>query len=99
MTAKTGGSTSPCTARQKMSAGKLVANPSIMLGTTSTNIAATITRFLPSTSATAPVNGAVTATAKLLTVIMVATSAALALNSCESRGRIDCGAYKLTKAQ
>ena len=92
MTAKIGGSTSPCTARQKMSADRLVAIPTITVGTTSTNIAATITRLLPSTSATAPVNGAVTATASVLTVMMVETSAALAPNSRESSGRIDCGA-------
>ena len=92
MTAKIGGSTSPCTARQKMSADRLVASPTIKVGTTSTNIAATITRLRPSTSATAPVNGAVTATASVLTVMMVETSAALAPNSCDSSGRIDCGA-------
>ena len=92
MTAKIGGSTSPCTARQKISADRLVAIPTIKVGTTITNIAATITRFLPSTSAIAPVKGAVSATAKVLTVMMVETSAALAPNSCESRGRIDCGA-------
>ena len=45
---------------------------------TSTNIAATITRLRPSTSATAPVNGAVSATASVLTVMMVETSAAVA---------------------
>jgi hypothetical protein len=38
------------------------------------------------------VNGAVTATARVLAVMMVETSAALALNSSESSGRIDCGA-------
>ena len=91
MTAKIGGSTSPCTARQKMSADRLVARPTITVGTTSTNIAATITRLRPSTSATAPVNGAVSATASVLTVMMVEISAALARNSCDSSGRIDCG--------
>ena len=54
-------------------------------------IAATITRLRPSTSATAPVKGAVRATARVLTVMMVETSAALARNSSESKGRIDCG--------
>ena len=91
MTAKIGGSTSPCTARQKMSAERLVARPTISVGTTSTNIAATITRLRPSTSASAPVNGAVTATASVQTVMMVETCAALAPNSCDSSGRIDCG--------
>ena len=47
VTAKIGGITRPCTARQKMSSERLVASPAIKVGTTSTNIAATITRFLP----------------------------------------------------
>jgi hypothetical protein len=55
-------------------------------------MAATITRLRPSTSATVPVKGAVAATARVLTVMMVETAAALASNSRESRGRIDCGA-------
>jgi hypothetical protein len=56
-----------------MTADRLVASPTIKVGTTSTNIAATITRLRPSTSAIAPVNGAVTATASVLTVMMVET--------------------------
>ncbi len=91
MTAKIGGSTSPCTARQKISADRLVDSPTITVGTASANIAATITRLRPSTSATAPVKGAVSATASVLTVMMVETSAAPASNSRESKGRIDCG--------
>src|SRR5476651_809366 len=82
-----------------MSADRLVAIPTIMVGTTITNIAATITRFLPSTSAIAPVNGAVSATASVLTVMMVETSAALAPNSADSSGRMACGAYRLMKQQ
>ena len=92
VTAKIGGSISPCTARQKISADRLVAIPTIKVGITSRNIAATITRLRPSTSATVPVKGAVTATAKVLTVMMADISAALALNSRDSSGRIDCGA-------
>ena len=92
MTAKIGGSTSPCTARQKMSAGRLSASPTITVGTISMNIATTITRLRPRTSAIAPVNGAVNATASVETVMMVETSAAPAPNSFDSSGRIDCGA-------
>ena len=55
------------------------------------NMAATITRLRPSTSATAPVKGAVSATASVDTVMMVETSDALAPNSPDSIGRIDCG--------
>src|ERR1700674_3033906 len=99
VTAKIGGSTSPCTARQKMSADRLLAMATIKVGTTSTNIAATITRFRPRTSATAPVNGAVKATARVLTVMMAEISAALAPNSLDSIGRMACGEYRLMKAQ
>ena len=78
VTAKIGGRIMPCTARQKMSIGRLVARPTITVGMTSANMAATITRLRPSTSAMAPVKGAVSATASVLTVMMVETSAALA---------------------
>ena len=54
-------------------------------------MAVTITRFRPSTSATAPVNGAVRATASVLAVMMAEISAAPAPNSCESSGKIACG--------
>ena len=73
MTAKIGGSTSPCTARQKISADRLSDSATITVGTASANIAATITRLRPSTSATVPVNGAVSATASVDTVMMVET--------------------------
>ena len=49
------------------------ASAAIKVGTTSTNIAATITRLRPSTSAIAPVNGAVSATASVPAVMMVET--------------------------
>lgn len=91
MTAKIGGSTRPCTARQKMSADRLVERPTITVGMTITNMAATITRLRPSTSATVPVKGAVSATASVLTVMMVEISAAPTPNSSDNRGKIDCG--------
>ena len=62
-------------------------------------MAVTITRLRPKTSATVPVNGAVSATAIVLTVMMVETCAALAWKSCDSSGRIDCGEYRLMKQQ
>ena len=61
-----------------MSCERVVASPTINVGMTSTNIAATMTRLRPSTSATVPVNGAVSATASVLTVMMVDISAAVA---------------------
>ena len=91
VTAKIGGSTRPCIARQKMSAERLGDRPTISVGNASRNMATTITRLRPSTSATAPVKGAVTATASVLTVMMVEISAAPAPNSWASSGRIDCG--------
>ena len=91
ITAKIGGSTRPCTARQKMIADRLVERPTMTVGMTSTNIATTMTRLRPSTSATVPVNGAVSATASVLTVIMVEIPAALAPNSSDNSGKIDCG--------
>src|SRR6476469_1131766 len=99
MTAKIGGSTRPCTARQKIRPVRLLERATITVGMTSTNIAATITRLRPSTSATVPVKGAVSATASVLTVMMVEISAALAPNSFDNSGRIDCGEYRLMKAQ
>jgi len=91
MTAKIGGSTRPCTARQKIMAGRLVDRPTMIVGMTSANIATTMTRLRPSTSATVPVKGAVSATANVLTVIMVDIPAALAPNSLDNSGKIDCG--------
>src|SRR4029077_6339534 len=99
MTAKIGGKTRPCTARQKISDVRLVERATITVGMTSTNIATMITRLRPRTSVTAPVKGAVSATARVLTVMMVETSAALAPNSFDNSGRIDCGEYRLMKAQ
>ncbi len=83
--------TRPCTARQKIICESEVDSAIISVGTASTNSAATITRFRPSTSATAPVKGAVIATASVLTVMMCETSAALAPNSPDSSGSTACG--------
>ena len=54
-------------------------------------MAVTMTRLRPSTSATVPVKGAVSATAKVLAVMMVEISAAPAPNSTDSSGKIACG--------
>ena len=55
-------------------------------------MAATITRLRPSTSAMAPANGAVRATASVLAVMMWEISAAPAPNSADSIGSRACGA-------
>jgi hypothetical protein len=54
-------------------------------------MAAVITRFLPSTSAIAPVNGAVKAMASALAVMIVLISAAPTPNSRASAGNSACG--------
>ncbi|HME30266.1 MAG TPA: hypothetical protein VKE53_10435 [Pseudolabrys sp.] len=71
------------------------------VGITSINIAATITRLRPRISATVPVKGAVSATASVLTVMMVEISAAPALNSSDEfvgpldgNGHIDAALWK-----
>ena len=74
VTAKIGGIARPCTNRQKMSGGKVGASATMTVGTTSTNSAVTMTRLRPSTSATAPVKGAVSATASVLAVMMAEIS-------------------------
>ena len=66
-----------------------------MRGTVNTSMAVTMTRLRPSTSATVPANGAISATASVLMVTMYDTSAALAPNSAVSSGRIGCGEYRL----
>jgi hypothetical protein len=91
MTAKIGGSSSPCTKRQAISAGTLPANATITVGTTRTTMAAVMTRLRPSTSATAPVNGAVSAIAKVEAVMMVLICAAPTWNSAASDGSSACG--------
>jgi len=74
-----------------MSACTSGANAAPMMGTTTASIAAVMTRFLPSTSAMAPVNGAVRAIASALAVMMVLISAAPAPNSRASAGSSACG--------
>ena len=62
VTAKIGGSTSPCTKRQKIMVSRLGESALIAVGITSAIMAPVMTRFRPITSAIAPVNGAVNAT-------------------------------------
>jgi len=71
----------------------------MIVGTARISMAVTMTRLRPSTSATVPVNGAISATASVPAVMMVEISAAPAPNSCDSSGRIACGEYRLMKAQ
>ena len=66
---KIGGNNSPCTKRQNTSCGTLVAKAMISVGTTIANAAAVIRRLRPRTSASAPVNGAVSAIAAVPAVI------------------------------
>ena len=62
-------------------------------GATETTIWSTVGRLQEGEKVTAvvPVKGAVSATASVLTVIMVEIPAALAPNSSDSSGKIDCG--------
>ena len=63
-------------------------------------MAVTMTRLRPSTSATAPVNGAVSATANVLTVMMVDTSAGARAELAATAGAAPpAGEYRLMKAQ
>jgi len=62
------------------------------VGTAAANIAAVISRLRPSTSAMAPVNGAVMAIASVPAVIMVLISAGPTPNSCDNSGSRACGA-------
>ena len=59
----------------------------ISVGTTMANAAAVIRRLRPSTSASAPVKGAVTAMAALEAVISALISPAPTPNSCDSSGK------------
>ena len=91
MTAKIGGSSRPCTKRQAISACTSPANDAPAIGTTTASIAAVMTRLRPSTSAIAPVNGAVNAMASALAVMIVLISAAPTPNSRASSGSSACG--------
>ena len=75
------------------------ANAAPAIGTATASMAAVMTRLRPSTSATAPVNGAVRAMASALAVMMVLISAAPTPNSRASAGSSACGEYRLRKAQ
>ncbi len=78
--------------RQKMSVPGVVAMVSINTGTVTANIAAVMSRLRPSTSAAAPVNGAVNAMARVLAVIMALICAGVTPNSRASSGNKACGA-------
>src|SRR4249919_1898878 len=82
-----------------ISAGTSGASAAPAIGTATASIAAVITRFLPNTSATAPVNGAVRAMASALAVMMVLISAAPTPNSRARAGSSACGEDRLRKAQ
>ena len=69
-----------------MSACTSGANDAPAMGTTIASIAAAMTRFLPSTSATAPETGAVKAIASVLAVMIALISAAPTPNSRASEG-------------
>jgi hypothetical protein len=77
--------------RHTMSACTSGANATPIMGTTTASIAAVMTRFLPSTSATAPVKGAVNAMASVLAVMMALISAAPTPNSRDNIGNSACG--------
>ena len=91
VTANTGGITSPCRKRQTISASRLVANAEKAVGIASTIMAVTMTRLRPSTSATVPENGAISATANVLAVMIAEMPSASTPNSFDSSGRIACG--------
>ncbi|MGA8988799.1 MAG: hypothetical protein WB500_00145 [Rhodoplanes sp.] len=99
MTAKIGGSSKPWTKRQTTRSSTLAAVATIAIGTVIASIAQVITRLRPSTSATAPVKGAVSAMAKELAVITALMRPALAPNSRASTGNSACGEYRLRNAQ
>ena len=74
-----------------MSCGTSAASAAPIIGTTTASIAAPIMRFLPNTSAIAPVNGAVSAIASALAVMMLLISAGPTPNSRASAGSSACG--------
>ena len=87
----TGGITKPWMKRQMMSACTSGAIAIIKVGTASATIDAVITRLRPITSATAPLNGAVSATASVPAVMVALMTAALTENATASDGSRDCG--------
>jgi hypothetical protein len=96
---KTGGSASPSRKRDRISACRLGASAIITSGPVAMIMAATITRLRPSTSAIAPANGAESAMASVVAVIVKLICAGLASNSRASDGSSDCGPYRLKNAQ
>jgi hypothetical protein len=84
---KIGGSNSPCTKRKITSCGTLDASVMISVGTTTAKAAAVISRLRPRTSASAPVNGAVSAMAAVDAVISALICPAPTPNSCDSSGK------------
>ena len=78
--------------RQNRSACRPGASATITVGMTSANIAATITRLRPMTSANVPVKGAINATAAVDAVMARLASPAPTANSRASSGSTDCGA-------
>ena len=74
-----------------MSAGTSEAKAIPAMGTVTASMAVAMTCFLPSMSATAPVNGALSAMAKALAVMMVLISAAPTPNSRDKAGSGACG--------
>ena len=92
VTAKIGGSSRPWTKRQKISSLQARRQRHHLAGTSSSTMAATITRLRPSTSDSAPVNGAVAATASVPAVMIMLASAAPTPNSRAISGSTACGA-------
>jgi hypothetical protein len=68
VTAKMPGVKTPCQKRQKSNCPRLPDKPARMVGTARRNAAGTMTFRRPKRSAIMPVNGAVTATARVETV-------------------------------
>jgi hypothetical protein len=77
--------------RQTMIACTSAAVAIIRVGIASATIEAVITRLRPITSATAPLNGAVSATASVPAVMVALMTAALTENSAASDGSSACG--------
>src|SRR5437762_2005200 len=98
VTAKIGGSSSPCTKRQKMTWFSVGASAVMVAGISNSAIATTIRRFRPITSDSAPANGAVAATAKVPAVIIRLASAAPTPYSRAIIGSTACGAYRCRNA-
>src|SRR3954468_6491536 len=84
--------------RQKMTSFRVTASAVMVAGMSSSAIATTIRRFRPITSDSAPVNGAVAATAKVPAVMIRLASAAPTPYSRAIIGSTACGAYRCRNA-